>query len=283
MKCEQTELWLDRLMDGELTDDERRALEAHGQSCPDCAEQIHAALTMKALFDDMPDEVDVPLEAQARWRGAVRAEARQKKMKRLYRWVGSAAAALLVVAGIGWALNARDIPLRSDAMKAAPVAESAAASGTDAGGAAIERAEAPDAVAKSAESIDAAAGSLEVYDEAAEAAVLSANEAAVIETDGFDGEAAYEADASAPMREIRLTVEDVDAASNVICDLVQEYDGTADAQRTDAGANLYIELPAENVAEFISAIAHLDAAGELADVGEEIEAGTASLLLVLES
>ena len=38
MTCKDVSGMLDRLIDGELTADERRELEAHGRECPDCAD-----------------------------------------------------------------------------------------------------------------------------------------------------------------------------------------------------------------------------------------------------
>lgn len=119
MTCGEVNGLLDRLMDGELTDEEQRAMEAHGRECPDCAEAIRATMRMKALFDEMEPEADVPLAAQAKWRGAVREAARQKKRARLIRWIGSAAAAVVVLAGVSLAMNLRNAPAR-DAQSAAP-------------------------------------------------------------------------------------------------------------------------------------------------------------------
>lgn len=277
MRCADLNAWLDRLMDGELTDGQRRELEAHGRECPVCGEQIRATLEMKALFEEMPAEVDVPLAAQAKWRGAVRAEARGRASRRLYRRIGAAAAAVVLVAGIGWAMNARDIPLRSEKAAVSDAAEAP----VEAAGALSEAAD--------VEAMDAApmmndAVYKDVAYESEEALDYAASDAAVIEADGYAGSAAESASApSAPMREIRLTVEDVDAASGVICDLVAEYDGTADAQRAEGGANLYVALPAENAADFLSAIAHLDVTGALSGLSGDFGEGTASLLLALEA
>ena len=269
MNCAEMNQWLDRLMDGELTAEQKRELEAHGQTCPDCAEQIRAALSMKALFDEMPVEEDVPLAVQADWRNAVRAESKRVKTRRLYRWVGSVAAALVVVAGIGWALNARDIPLQSHSLKAAPIAETAV------------REAAADTGVTSGEAAYAFEAETPMMDAAEAAEDFAASDAAVIEADGYDEEAETDA-LGAPMREIRFTVEDVDAACDVIGDLINEYDGDLDAQRSDGGANLYIRLPSENAADFLSAIAHLDLSGASSDASSWPDEGMASLLLILE-
>lgn len=270
MNCAQANEWLDCLMDGELTDDERRRLEAHAATCPACDEQLRATLTMKALFDDMPAEADVPLAAQAKWRDAVRAEAKRDKTRRLTRWIGTAAAALLLVAGIGWGLNARDIPRTIETRQAATDSARAYEAADTGADAIIGDAEAP--------VMNAAAPEMLYEAEAADYA-----ETAVIEADGAV-EAALEAKTGgAPMREIHMKVADIDAACGVIADLVAEYDGTADAQRTEGGANLYITLPTENAAEFLSAIAHLETSGEAPEIPDDLVEGTSSLLLVLEN
>ena len=123
MTCGEVNGLLDRLMDGELTEEERRAMEAHGRECPECAEAIRATMRMKALFDEMEPEADVPLAAQAKWRGAVREAARQKNRARLIRWIGSAAAAVVVLAGVGLAMNLRGAPARDTQNAEAQIVE----------------------------------------------------------------------------------------------------------------------------------------------------------------
>ena len=76
MDCLQVSEMLDMLMDGALDEGQCQALEAHGRECAQCAAAIRSTLQMKALLDQMEPEADVPLEAQARWRGAVKAEAK---------------------------------------------------------------------------------------------------------------------------------------------------------------------------------------------------------------
>lgn len=125
MTCAEIVGLLDRLMDGELSEEERRELEAHGESCPTCAEQIRATLQMKALFEEMEPEVDVPLAAQAKWRRAIREDAAQRRRKRLTRWVGSVAAALVVLVGVGLALNGGLSP-KQDSAAIMPAGDSAA-------------------------------------------------------------------------------------------------------------------------------------------------------------
>ena len=131
MTCMDVNGMLDRLMDGELTEDERRELEAHAQSCEKCAGEIKATLQMKALFEEMEPEVDVPLAAQAKWRGAVREAARQDRKKRLTRWIGSAAAAVVVLVGVGLALNGSIAPGKDAAAPMATELREELAAGAD--------------------------------------------------------------------------------------------------------------------------------------------------------
>ena len=109
MNCNQVNGMLDMLMDGTLDDVQRGALEAHGRECPTCAAAIRATLQMKALFEQMEPEADVPLAAQARWRGAVKAESKQQRQKRMRRWIASVAAAAVVLVGIGAAFTLKTL------------------------------------------------------------------------------------------------------------------------------------------------------------------------------
>ena len=101
MRCEAFDEMLDRLMDDALSDEERAALEAHALECPDCGRKLNETRQLMAILKEMPEEVDVPLKAQAAWRNAVRAEASRARTKRVFRY-GSVAAAVVVLAlGIG--------------------------------------------------------------------------------------------------------------------------------------------------------------------------------------
>lgn len=190
MTCKDVSGMLDRLMDGELTEEEQRELRAHGQTCPECADEIRAAFEMKALFDEAQPEADVPLAVQAKWRGAIREAAKQDKRKKLTRWISSAAAAVVVLVGVGLALNGSLAPKRNAATQYATVevAQEAAEAGEANEAPVANRAAALDA--GGAAEVDSAAevNSAEAVDSAAEvepaAGVDSANEAAVIETDG---------------------------------------------------------------------------------------------------
>lgn len=277
MNCNQVNSMLDLLMDGALDEGQRSALEAHGRECPTCAADIRATLQMKALFEQMEPEADVPLEAQARWRGAVKTEAKQQRQKRMRRWIASVAAAAVVLVGIGAAFTLRGAPKQGDALyareesAAAPMAESAA------------------------EPVLASNGTLtNTRSDAAPGAVVEADgmadEVVAIE-DTTAGLVAAEEEAEipaagqrAPACELALRVEDVETACNRVCDLAQEYEANADVQSVDDGsANVYVEIDAENAGDFLNAVAPMDKSEKSTDVPALSGSGRVLVLLVLHS
>lgn len=263
-------------MDGELTDQQRREMEAHGRQCPECAEAIRQTKQLKALMEQLEPEVDVPLAAQAKWRGAVREAARQTRKKRLYRWISSAAAAVVVLVGVGLALNARVAPKGVETTQAVleRAVESEAAEEADYAGEAEEAAVAYEAeeaaVAYEAEAAEAparapakAAGMSAV---AAENAVIEADGAAADEDDLIEFDRTPDAGMCAAVAlktaayEATIRVKDVDAACRQIEDIAREYEGEADVRRLeDGGASIYLTLDAVNAADLIAAIAPLNA------------------------
>ena len=263
MKCAEAQAMLDRLMDGELSEEERQALSAHGQGCPECAAAIRATMQLEALFEEMEPEVEVPLPAQAKWRQAVRAEAKRRSARTLYRRIGAAAAAVAVLVGAGWALN-RDAASPAAVPHNAVVVEGEAVLT----GAASEAAE------------------VEVAYEAPVEDYAYAG-AVVVEADGamvFENEEAPMCAAAAqnsPVQEIALEVEDVDAACGLIEDLVQEYEGAVDVQSSGDEANLYVELSLDNMDDFISALAPMNLSGEALSAPEIAEGELTALLIVV--
>ena len=323
MTCEELNGLLDRLMDGELTEDERRALDAHGAECPECAGQIRATLQMKALFEEMEPEVDVPLAAQASWRSAVREEAQKSKAaqvpqkadrRRLIRWIGSAAAAVVVLVGVGLALNGsfspgkhNDVTMLTEAAGGA-AAKSVAASEaapevgvieTDGESAAYEtNAVQEESVAFETEAAYEAdaAGELELYEaedfDAAEDMGEKAVAAEPVEVAEEDAPmmAMESAPATcgalaqqAPACELSIRVKDVDDACGVIVDLAEEFEGSADVQSVEGGsANVYVALYGRNAADFLKAVAKLDASENGVDLPAVSEEGSLLMLLVVE-
>ena len=99
MDCEQMRAKLDAYIDGELSAEDVRALRDHAAACEDCKRELRAAELLRDALAHMDDDVAVPLEAQAAWRKAVRAEASRKGKRRFMRMACGLAAALVVVIG----------------------------------------------------------------------------------------------------------------------------------------------------------------------------------------
>ena len=102
MDCQTYREHLDEWIDGELDAELALAMEAHIQSCPDCAEETLRAREAIEFIRSLEDDIPVPLETQAAWRKAVRAEAKQRKNRRFtvaLRSIGSVAAAFVLLVG----------------------------------------------------------------------------------------------------------------------------------------------------------------------------------------
>jgi len=275
MDCLQVSEMLDMLMDGALDEGQRQALEAHGRECAQCAAAIRSTLQMKALFDQMEPEADVPLEAQARWRGAVRAQAKAQRQKRMRRWFASAAAAVVVLVGVGMAFR----------LKGAPKQDATPLYGESATVQIEERAAEPVLASGDAEArmrSNAVPGAVVEADGVADEAV------ATVDADlEMVSEAAYEAEetASGPMApacELNMKVDDVAVACDRIRDLAQEYEAVADIQAAgDGGANVFVEIAAENARDFLNAVAPIGASSEAADIPELTGSGRVLVLLAL--
>lgn len=112
MTCEELRAKLDAYIDGELSADERRAIDDHAAACADCGRELDLAKLVRDALGEMGEEVAVPLQARAGWRNAVRAEAKRKRNRRWMRAAYAAAAALVLV--IGAAALMRNVPARQD-------------------------------------------------------------------------------------------------------------------------------------------------------------------------
>lgn len=258
MNCTQMDRLLDAMLDGTLAADDLTAVEAHCEHCAACAEKLKANRQLMRVFAEMAPEMDVPLTAQAAWRSAVKKEERGAGHRRIYRLASGIAAALVVAVGATFALKT---PARDNAATVAP-----------------EMARANEYVASEAAVIEAD-GAMEEMEEMDEA-------------EAFDGGADFSGrmtlaagKAAAPMCEINMTVDDVERVCQCAQDLAQEYEGHIDVQRFDedgaACANLYIDLPAANAAEFFEAIRRFDLSGVPRDAFRVD--GETSILLVLRS
>ena len=112
MTCEELRARLDAYIDGELSEDEMRAVEDHAAACVDCGRELELAKLVRDALGELDGEVTVPLQAQAGWRNAVRAEAKRKQNRRWLRAAYGVAAALVLVLGI--AALTRNMPARQD-------------------------------------------------------------------------------------------------------------------------------------------------------------------------
>ena len=97
MKCSEFMQLLDAWTDGELSEEQRAEMERHASQCASCREQWTAAEQLRSFLSRMDEEISVPLPAQAGWRGAIRAEARRRRMKRIYGAVSAVAAAVVAI------------------------------------------------------------------------------------------------------------------------------------------------------------------------------------------
>ena len=135
---------------------------------------------------------------------------------------------------------------------------------------------------------ESAAGGTMAFMADENAAILSdesfaISSSAFLETDGLEDFDAVSGAPDLPMQEWHMMVDDVEAACASVRDLLDEYEGEAEEQRSGDTANLYISLPAENLADFASAIAHLDLSGASEEWAVDAEGDTASVLLILSA
>ena len=76
----------------------------------------------------------------------------------------------------------------------------------------------------------------------------------------------------------------MEIACNRVCDLAQEYEAVADVQSVaDGGANVYVEIDAENAEDFLNAVASMDKSEKPIDVPAQAGSGRVLVLLVLHS
>ena len=262
MNCADMDRWLDGYMDGKLSADERSALESHAATCAACAKKLEATRALMDMMEELSPEMDVPLEAQAAWRSAVKRSSKAGR-GRIVRWAGGIAAALIVAVGaVSLLRGAPDLAARH-----------------------VERAEV------AGEAVMPEATAIEDAEVAYEEALVP--EVAAIEADGVAasvkaaGSVEEMAEAAAPMLEYQLTVKDLDEACRRIEDLSAEYEGEVSLQSFVANgvecANAYVELPAANAAEFMSALEPFNLDGSLPEPSFDQNDGAISLMLMLRA
>ena len=99
MNCEDFNRLIDAYIDGELDDAQAAEMIAHAQECDKCDRELKLAEMLRSTLGGMDDDIVPPLAAQAAWRNAIKAEARKNRMKKIYRYCGTVAAALVVLVG----------------------------------------------------------------------------------------------------------------------------------------------------------------------------------------
>lgn len=100
MNCSEFSNLLDLYLDGELDEAQRAALKDHAAVCEECRATLTAAEQLREILSQMDDGLEMPLPAQAAWRGAVREEAKRRRMKRLYSVCGAVAAVCVLTLGV---------------------------------------------------------------------------------------------------------------------------------------------------------------------------------------
>jgi len=111
ISCKIFRSHLDDYIDGELPMDIRIAMEKHAEACEGCAALLEQAIGLSGLCAALNDDLSVPLECQAAWRKAIRAEKKPFYRSGWVRTAGMAAAALVLCAtvlGTVQMINERD-------------------------------------------------------------------------------------------------------------------------------------------------------------------------------
>ena len=113
-----------------------------------------------------------------------------------------------------------------------------------------------------------------------------------IETDGVSADAAL-TDVTmlsmtkrtvAEYAEHTVYVENVEAVSAYLNDLIAEYGGTVDQEtETESGRRIYVQIPGENAEDFMSAACGLGTAGEEAGIELDSSAATVGVCVILAS
>lgn len=102
MSCRAFNDHLNAYLDSEVDKKTRLAMTRHAQQCPDCGERLETMTRLLTMCAELDENLVIPLEAQAAWRKAVRAESRKKVRRRgsgFTRFVSGLAAALVLLFG----------------------------------------------------------------------------------------------------------------------------------------------------------------------------------------
>ena len=240
MNCNEFLDKLDAYIDEELDAEMVRKMDAHALECPSCKEELDRAMLLKKLLAHMNDNITMPLDLQAKWRRQVRAEAAKKKKRRIYRFVGTAAAAVAVFALIYATGGVRSV-LRPD-LKQETVIET---DGLESAGTAALRSV---PLLNAASEMEEAAG----WDQSEPLMMEMAAENEAVDAMGAD---AY---AAADYIDCRIRTGDVENAKAGLDDLISEYEIRVESESGEEdGYILFIKVPGGALDDFVSAMSGL--------------------------
>ena len=251
MNCEQFLLKIDAYIDDELSNGEIDEMREHALNCVSCRAELEKAEFLRETLNGMDDDIVVPLEAQAAWRKAVRAEAQRKSVRKWTRGLYVVAAALVLALGCTLIMN-NDV-FSSRRMDASPAEPSEVNANEGIAMVASEDANAFEAY--SGGKMGAASDNMR-------------KGAVMIAADGVEGleEASVETYSAVK----KYVIADTAAADELIRNLAAEYEAVS-VECTDLGADAVycVELPLDYQADFLSSLSVLG--NELASEAFEVE------------
>lgn len=100
MDCLGFDEALNLFIDNELDEEALASLEKHAEQCTECRAKLAVAKQLRDILSHVDDDIAVPLPAQAAWRSAVRLEARNRRIKRIYKVCGAVAAVCVLTLGV---------------------------------------------------------------------------------------------------------------------------------------------------------------------------------------
>ncbi len=256
MNCDQFFLKIDAYIDDELSKDELKEMREHAECCDKCRAEMEKADLLRETLNGLDDDIVVPLEAQAAWRKAVKAESQRKNVRKWTRGLYVVAAALVLVLGCTLVMNNEALsPKRMEALPdtARLAAAPEVASENENPGISIASA--------------GSAPSFEAYDKKG-AAPAAAEDAVMIAADGIaDQEEAVVENYSAAKK---YAVADMNGADALIRNLAAEYEAVS-VECAEVGENAvyYVELPFDYQQDFLSSLGVLG--NELASEVFEVE------------
>ena len=264
MNCDQFLLKIDAYIDDELSVDELKEMREHAKICDACRDEMAKADLLRETLNGLDDDIVVPLEAQAAWRKAVRAESQRKNVRKWTRGLYVVAAALVLVLGCILVMNNDALsPKRMETMP--DVARLGAA---------------PEAASENEGISMASANSAAAFDgyEKKGAAPAAMDDVVMIAADGIteQSEAAVENYSAA----MKYAVEDMNAADTLIHNLAAEYEAVS-IKCVEFGENaIYsVELPYDYQQDFLSSLSILG--NELASEVFDAQMDTAVVRITL--